>query len=354
MCNTKRFHYFVTWNDARDGAIHVAWLGGEYSHPDDRHDIAISGAQSNFAPVLRATPNYLYVLWIAKNGSIQYAINSNDSSFAGSMAHALGVTEPTGAAMGITAAIAGSNIVLTTHGSNKDGLLYAVTTMDKEGLLTTTTLEKVPAKSADYPFVVALSDSVVRLTWRGYKDEGIYYADVRLTSGDWTKTRQLYKVKSRVSPAVYRVFNSDKLFYIWKGGKNDNRLYYSTEEGGQMPAFETKLPSYFLTPAAVSICNFDRQKFILAYTGVDNKLYLSYFTNYNPARWMEESLYPRKAGYSLQDIVIPGAHDAGMSVLTAVGGQQIIFQPFLRERSVRRQGCPVHHRYPGPGPDLPR
>jgi hypothetical protein len=43
---------------------------------------------------------------------------------------------------------------------------------------------------------------------------------------------------------------------------------------------------------------------------------------YNPARWMEDTFYPEKAGYTLKDIVLPGAHDAGMSVLTAVGGQQ--------------------------------
>jgi hypothetical protein len=37
---------------------------------------------------------------------------------------------------------------------------------------------------------------------------------------------------------------------------------------------------------------------------------------------MEETLYPEKFDFSLQDIVIPGSHDAGMSVLTAAGGQQ--------------------------------
>lgn len=314
--------YFVIWNDARDGGIHVAWLGREYSHPDGGHEVVINGAQSNFAPVLRTTPNYIYALWIAKDGSINYAINTNDSSFAGSPAHTLGLADATGAAMGITAALAGSKIVLTTHSTGKDGLLYAITSIGREGLLDSTTWRKVPAKSADYPFVVALSDSVVRLTWRGYKDEGVYYADADITSGAWTKTSQLYKVKSKVSPAVYKVFNSDKLFYIWKGGKNDNKLYYTTEEAGHMPAAEIELPAYFSTPYAVSICNIDQQKFIMAYAGIDNKLYLSYFTNYNPARWMEEALHPHKAAYSLQDIVIPGAHDAGMSVLTAVGGQQ--------------------------------
>jgi hypothetical protein len=314
--------HFVTWNDARSGSIHVTWLGKQYADPSDYNDVPISGSQSNFAPVLRATPNYIYVLWIDKDGSIKYAINSSDTGFANSPPHTLGLTTGTPVAMGITAAYVAGRIVITTHGTGRDVLLYATTTIGPDGLLENTELKKVPAKSSDYPFIVALSDSVIRLTWRGYKDEGIYYADGDITTGIWTKTSQLYKVKSKVPPAIYRVFNSDNLFYIWKGSKNDSRLYYTTEEKGRMSASESELPAYFSTQNAVSICNIDKKRFILAYTGLDNKLYLSWFTNYNPARWMEESLYPAKAGYSLKDIAIPGAHDAGMSVLTATGGQQ--------------------------------
>ncbi len=314
--------HFVTFNDARTGSIHVTWLGKQYADPSDYNDAPISGSQSNFAPVLRATPNYLYVFWIDKDGSIRYAINSSDTGFANSPSHTLGLTTGTSVALGITAAYVANRIVITTHGTGKDVLLYATTTIGPEGLLENAELKKAPAKSSDYPFVVALSDSVIRLTWRGYKDEGIYYADEDIITSAWTKTNQLYKVKTKVSPAIYRVFNSDKLFYIWKGSKNDRRLYYTTEEKGTMPTSESELPAYFSTQNAVSICNIDKKRFILAYTGLDNKLYLSWFTNYNPARWMEESLYPAKAGYSLKDIVLPGAHDAGMSVLTATGGQQ--------------------------------
>lgn len=314
--------HFVTWNDARDGSIHVTWLGKQYADPSDYSDVKIDGSQSNSAPVLRATPDYLYVLWIDRDGTIKYAINSSDTGFGGSTAYTLELTAPAPAAMGITAAYVHHKVILTTHAAGKDGMLYAAAAIGANGQLNQTELKKVPAKSADYPFVAALSDSAVRLTWRGYKDEGIYYADNDMVSDTWTKPSQLYKVKSKVSPAIYRVFDSDKLFYIWKGSKNDSRIYYTTEEKGAMPAAESELPAYFTTQNAVSICNIDKKRFILAYVGLDNKLYLSWFINYNPARWMEESLYPAKAGYSLTDIAIPGAHDAGMSVLTATGGQQ--------------------------------
>ncbi|HTI93529.1 MAG TPA: phosphatidylinositol-specific phospholipase C domain-containing protein [Puia sp.] len=341
----KKTH-FVTWNDARNGSIHVTWLGKQYSDPSDYSDATIPEAESAAAPVLRATPDHIYVLWIDREGAIKYAINSSDTGFANSTAHTLsaptdpgakdptdpGARAPTGpgakapantpASLGLTAAWTGDRIVITTHAANKETLLYTTATIGTGGILNSTGQKKVPAKSSDYPFVVARSADTIRLLWRGYKDEGIYYADASLTTGNWTKTNQLPKAKTKLSPAIYRVFDSDKLFYIWKGNSKDNNLYYTTEEKDESPVAETQLPSYFSTQTAVSICNIDKKRFILAYTGPDNKLYLCWFINYNPARWMEESLYPAKAAYSLKDIALPGAHDAGMSVLTATGGQQ--------------------------------
>ena len=37
---------------------------------------------------------------------------------------------------------------------------------------------------------------------------------------------------------------------------------------------------------------------------------------------MQQIIEPLKTSKTLQDIVIPGAHDAGMSVLSGTGGQQ--------------------------------
>lgn len=42
----------------------------------------------------------------------------------------------------------------------------------------------------------------------------------------------------------------------------------------------------------------------------------------NMSRWITESLLPEKSAYTLKDIVIPGSHDAGMSVLFETGGSQ--------------------------------
>jgi hypothetical protein len=295
-------NYFVTWNDGR---IHVTC-------PFIGHDVVIPAAASDYGPVLRFTSDYIYVFWIDKDGSIKYTFNSNDTSFAGSTVYTLSSQPVT---MGITATFTGGTVVITAHGKEKGTMFYAVATSLPNGILHTDGLKKLRAKSASYPFVVTLADKTVRMLFRGYKDQGIYYLDGDIETDTWSDTKQLSQAQTRLSPAIYKVFDTDKLFYIWKGAK---RLYYTTDPS----AAENELPVAFTTSNAVSICAVDKTKFILAYTGDDHQMYLSYFTSYNPSKWMESTFYPHKAAYSLQDIVLPGAHDAGMSVLTATGGMQ--------------------------------
>lgn len=45
-------------------------------------------------------------------------------------------------------------------------------------------------------------------------------------------------------------------------------------------------------------------------------------SGYDPASWMETVLHSGNSTLTLKDIVIPGSHDAGMSVLSGVGGTQ--------------------------------
>jgi hypothetical protein len=168
------------------------------------------------------------------------------------------------------------------------------------------------------PFIVTLSDNGARICYTN--DDGMFYADYNPTDKSWTKSIAVEKSKTKVAPAVYHAFNTTRLFYMWKGYKKDNFIYYASEHEQNQPINGYKLPDYFKTPYPVSICNVDAKKFIMAFVGEDQKLYLSYFTSYNPASWMEDTLFPAKGNLTLKDIVIPGAHDAGMSALNGTGG----------------------------------
>ena len=316
-------NFFAVWKDAGAGGnVYISHLGRQYGSFDPRVH-AVEGARTQSAPVLRVLKDRMYVFWIAPEGTLMYCINSADSGLAVGAARAVDFGNTTVVDLGITAAAFGDKMILATHKRDKVGLVYSVLEPDSDGVLKKAALLDIPAgRSVDYPFVAALSDSVARFTWRGSKDEAVWYSDFHASTGAWSAPGRLAKTGSSMSPAIYRVFNSDRLFYIWPATGRDHRLRYAATASSATPADDEQLPDYFASRFAVSICNVDQSKFILSFIGLDGKFYLSFFTNYNPGHWMEDILTPGKRLYTLKDIVIPGAHDAGMSVLTAVGGQQ--------------------------------
>ncbi|MCR8557733.1 hypothetical protein KXD93_08775 [Mucilaginibacter sp. BJC16-A38] len=310
-------NFFVAWIDKKAGKIHVADLGKQPLKGSVRNDDLIDSAQSNFAPIFCVTPNHLYVLWINHDGGLNYVVNTSDNCFKNSKVDSL---EITGASIGLSCAVVGNNMLIASRSESRDVLIYTVAAIGTDGLLTGGETKDLSFKSTDYPAVVALADSV-RLTWRGNKDQDIYYANGDFNANKWTKAKKLNGIQSGTSPAVLHNQNSTAVFYISRGIKKDTRLYY-TMDNGDRKNFNIQLPGYLNVHSAVSICVADKNNFYVAYAGPDDKIYLSAFVNYNPAKWMEQTLFPKKANYSLKDIIMPGSHDAGMSVLTATGGQQ--------------------------------
>lgn len=316
--------FFVTWKEAgNDGYVHLSYLGRHYDTAYSHRADILQGEQTVFAPVFRVCRDRIYLFWIGKDGSLKYVINNSDTSFSISDIHRLSFTGGVQPGYGITAAVVNDKILIAAHAMDKSHLVYALAEPGKDGLLPETRLMIIPGiTSADYPFVVGLNDRMARFCWRGYKDQKIYCTDYTIPDNIWGPPVVMGQARSKVAPAIYQIGDGARLFYIWKGPDKEKRMYYATATGNIIPAQQTALPVYFATDNPVSVCKVDRTKFILAYTGIDKKLYLSYFSNYNPATWMKDLLMPLKGGYTLSDIVIPGAHDAGMSVLTAVGGTQ--------------------------------
>lgn len=312
--------YFVTWKETgATGLIHVCYLGKQYDTKFSQHD-AIAGAEvSAFAPVLRVTDKHIYAFWIGTDGSLKYIINNSDTTFNTQAINAVIFSGTPKLKLGITATVIGGKVMIASHADNKNDMVFALLDADDNGVFKPANLETVTGKrSADYPFIVTLSDNRARICYTN--DDGMFYADYNPADKTWTKRTAVEKSKTKVAPAVYHAFNTTRLFYLWKGYKKDNFIYYASEHEQSRPVNGYKLPDYFKTPYPVSICNVDAKKFIMAFVGEDQKLYLSYFTNYNPASWMEDTLFPAKGNLTLKDIVIPGAHDAGMSALNGTGG----------------------------------
>ena len=315
--------YFVTWKDAGEGGnVHFSCLGKQYDTAASGTPVSIAGEQTAAAPVLRVLGNRIYLFWISKEGSLKYIINSGENTFNTADIYEVKFTTPVKLSLGVTAAPIDGNIMISSHADGKDQIICALLAPDNRGKFAAATAMPVNnEKSAGYPFVVSLNKTTARFCWRG-KDQAVYYADYNAGSKAWTKTFQLGAAKTKTAPAIYQVWNADRLFYIWSGSKNDNKIYYASAKDDEQPAAGLALPAIFSTVYPVSVCRVDDNNFLLAYTGADYRLYLSNFSNYNPANWMEQIIEPLKGSKTLQDIVIPGAHDAGMSVLSGVGGQQ--------------------------------
>ncbi|UOE46645.1 hypothetical protein MTO98_19770 [Mucilaginibacter sp. SMC90] len=312
--------YFVTWKEAgATGLIHVCYLGKQYATQFSQHDATAGTEVSAFAPVLRVTDKHIYAFWLGTDGSLKYLINNSDTTFNTQTVNTVSFGGMPKLKLGITATVVGGKVMIASHADNKNDMMVALLEADENGVFKPAVLETIADKrSSDYPFIVTLSDNRPRICYTN--DDGIFYADYNAADKTWTKRIAVEKSKTKVAPAVYHAFNTTRLFYMWKGYKKDNFIYYASEHEQNKPVNGYKLPDYFKTPYPVSICNVDAKKFIMAFVGEDQKLYLSYFTNYNPASWMEDTLFPAKGNLTLKDIVIPGAHDAGMSALNGTGG----------------------------------
>ncbi len=311
--------FFISWKELGiTGKMHVRYLGRQYAKIATQHDEALQDAESAFSPTFSKVGGRLYLSWIAPDGSFKYIINATDTSFNTQKVYTASINAKLSA--GATSVALGNRLMVVSHGVAKNQMVYAIFTVNADGTLAQTSVKSIPnVKSGDYPFLVSLSASSARITFKGYKENKAYYMDYQADTDTWQPAKNF--ARSNSTPAIYHVFDANRLFYIWKGAK-DNRLYYATsEKDGSLTATIT-LSNDFTTRVPVSIANIDDKKFILAFVGEDNKIRLSFFTSYDPASWIEDVFFPDKMHYTLKDIVIPGSHDAGMSVLTATGGQQ--------------------------------
>ncbi|KAA2242932.1 hypothetical protein F0L74_10425 [Chitinophaga agrisoli] len=314
--------YFVAWkNPGNPGGVHVCYLGKHQDTAFTQAGIQVDKAATNCAPVLQALNDRLYLLWIAADGALKYILNNTDTSFDAQNIYTAPLTGGLSLALGFTTTDIHDQLMLAAHANDKSSLVYALLEPRGNGQLQEAELKIIDnKKAAEYPAMARLTDTDVRICWRGYKGQEVYYADYNIHNGTWGAAIQLQDATAGAAPALCHV-TEDRQFFLWKGAKNDNRIYYAIAASGAAPSKAQVLPPYFATPYPVAVCEVDGNNFIMAYTGPDQRLYLSYFAGYDPASWMQDLLYPARAEYTLKDIVIPGAHDAGMSILNGTGGQ---------------------------------
>jgi hypothetical protein len=314
-------HFFIAFRQKGTGAIMCSYLGRHYDTATKAAAAVVPGALSDFGPALVHAGKRIYIFWIAKSGALNYASNSSETAFENSEVHSVNFSTPVQFSIGLSAAVVNDKIVVASHTAKKNEMVCTVLTPAADGKVADAVVTALPDVSVGYPAVAAIDNSNARFCWRA-ANNNIKYADYNLANSQWSSAVVIPKAFTKTSPALYQILAKQNFFYAWSGTKSDTRLNYAAAPENEQPLRTSTLPGYFNTDYPAAICNVDDNNFLLAFTGADNAIYLSSASSYTPTRWMEQLLHPRTSNKTLKDIVIPGAHDAGMSVLTATGGQQ--------------------------------
>lgn len=315
---------FVAWKQA--GPEGNIWLGKLNNQPNaitaNSAARMIPGAFSGFAPCYASINGMGYIFWINRDGKIQYVVHQKEEIPTAFTISELLLTGAEKLSQGISIATLGNQLLLATHGDKKDELLYAILQPNGNGSFKESALQKIQqAKSKNYPHVAALNNNTARFCWNG-KGDLIYYADFDLTGNNWSATQTRGNAVTSSSPVIHQPGNEHTLLYIWRGTRKDTRMYYKLVAQSDSQAGQNDFPVYFSSGFPAAVSELGNHHLMLAYTGLDGKLMVSSLINYQPAKWMELIISPATSNKTLKDIVMPGSHDAGMSVLTATGGQQ--------------------------------
>lgn len=319
LASFKGRQYAIWKEQGSLASIHLTQLREHIPGQLQQNDMIVTNATTIGKPAIAASGDILYLFWITEEGNIAYTIYTEENTTQAFEMHTLpGDAGTFNATLGINAIAINGKIILATRGNTKDRLYTIVCDASKDGIIDNTALQEIKgARSVTYPSMVNV-DAKARYYW--IKGDGAYYIDYDPVAAKWSKQQTFAEETALNMLVTYSGLDKNKVICI-RSNKSNNQLQYQVTDAESNTGDVSDLPAYFAPVAPVALCSVDDNNFIMAYTGQDKRLYLTYGSGYHSASWMEEMLFPEKENYSLKDIVIPGAHDAGMSVLTAIGGK---------------------------------
>jgi hypothetical protein len=328
--------YYAAWKEpGTAGQLHLAISESKPVHFLGTNDNP--AAWTIAAPAFAAAGDYLFLFWIGKDSTVKYTSIKEGQAWEQAKIFDLpGEARNIKCTSGITAATSGGKIILATHADNKDRLRAVIIEPDGGILKNVVVTELKGARSASYP-VICAQGKTVRFCWS--RSGQMYWQDYDVDKEEGTKLKGQYAAPVNNPAALCTIGN--KLLYIWSTREQQSRLQYLLSEDGKLTEAATDLPSYFETMQPVSLCAASDDGFLMVWPTADQQLYSAYGTLYHPASWMEDLLLPGREDYTLKDIVLPGAHDAGMSVLNGAGGKSTYT---INECNTLTQLLPVHRQ----------
>lgn len=306
--------YSLAWKaPGSNGMLHIASWSRDSSAA--LRETALPDALTKAQPALTGTAKGRYLIWQDTAGGIRYKYCAEAGQWDTAAARRLEIAS--GAANdGLMAVYASGRIVLVNRASGATRQWMAVCTIMDDGLLQVASFRELKIKrSAAATFIAPAAGGTVRFCRSN--GQQVLYRDYQVVM-DKFGSEQSLGYGSGIA-AVTGLFDTGRTIAIWRS-KTDQQWYYqmtATAGTGAVAA----IPGFLNIQLPVALCAPDPETALVAYTGNDRQIYLAKGNSYDPASWMSTILFPEKEQYTLKDIVLPGAHDAGMSILNGVGGK---------------------------------
>lgn len=310
-------HYLIAWKQiAPSETISIADLEVKDNAVTVGATYLVENANALGNPELVAFNNTNYLFWINHASQLNYASMQD-----GKVGNAKTLTLNVSANGTFDIETLNDELIFTLTDAKTNSILYSKLKLDNESF-TMDALQPVDKKAKTEGYATLLSKgNVMHLIWSTPGKKKINFSEYNSGKEEWTPLKELSGQHSSISPSGVSM-SEEQLLYIWKGFKADQQLYYAYGDKENRTSLPIPLPPYLSTNNNVEIATFKKGKYLMVYTDLDNKVKTCLFTEYNPERWMADVLFPMMENKTLKDIVIPGSHDAGMSVLNGVGGKK--------------------------------
>ncbi|WP_118974859.1 PI-PLC domain-containing protein [Taibaiella koreensis] len=305
--------YLAAWKSPGDqGKIHMAsWLDNESPNP---REIVLDDAVTRVQPALVNAGTDRYLLWLDTAGVVRYKHCAGQCQWEALPVQVLAIVAGTGGD-GLIAVSASGKIVLVNRTRGKDRQWMAVLSVTADGKLHPSSFRELKGNRSAVLNGMAVVNGAVRC----YRSNGsqISYQDYDEAKDVFGPEKVL--VSTAAITAMTCFFDEERSISLWRS-RSDRQWYYqvaAASGSGEIAA----VPGFLNASTPVSTCSSQAEDVLIAYTGADSLVYVAYGDAYDPASWMGATLFPGKAHYTLKDIVLPGAHDAGMSILNGLGGK---------------------------------
>lgn len=317
----------LAWKESQSSSFKIGCLGNVNLSNTNLNQWTLTDTLGASDPVLVSSQQRLYLFWIAPNYQVKYKISNTPVDFTTAITRNLNTLTNVKYTDKLSILYNEGKIIIGSHGKSKKDIFIAIASIvdTTSGILGDATITPIDmAQSTVAPNLTQPKDaSSIQAVWLSSKDKKNYTSVLNLETMKWAKPLPVSNEKTTSTAYVFEYKASQCDYFFWSyANKSGNGITYKTVPESKEHNFQDHaLPTYFKSKSSLNVSPIDDRSFLLSYIDNNNQLNISTLSCYNTESWIKDLLLPTKSNYSIRDIVIPGSHDAGMSILTAVGGK---------------------------------